>query len=603
MNDRERSKEDLIEELTALRTRVTHPSLWDRLSSLSFWQAGKPHLQPRQTDLWDSTDDYRAIFDAANDAIFVHDIRTGVIIDVNLKMTEMYGFTKQEALGLRVGEVSSGRHPYTQQVAKQWIAKARGGEPLLFEWHAKRRDQGLFWVEVNLKRATIGGQERLLAVVRDISERKEAEQALRKAHDDLELIVQERTADLVIVNDELKREISERKRIEQWLRDSERRYRTLVDEVPDVIFILDREGKFIYINHHLEKFLYVPIKDFLDTTIETHVFPEDHPKLKALMSLEGNEIWDEEIALKCGEGTRKFARIRCKALRIEPDQPLRYEGVMRDITGRRLLEEELKSSREQLLEKIRIIDDLYAHLVETGKAKAIALHTAEVAHELRQPLTIIGGLAHRIAKQLEHDDTPAAALHKRISGTIISEVQRLEKILEGLIDFTRKGGLALRKKDPNEIIKRVVQAFEGVLQDKAQRVAMNQGDEAGEILLDPVRFEHVVRNLVSNAIEATPPGGTWHIETGVSIPGDKAHEAGTLESEVYFEMKIRNPGGPIPEDELRKLFSPFFTTKSYGTGIGLTLSKKIVEDHGGSISVHAGGDEVIFTVWLPIRDR
>ncbi|MEW6350882.1 MAG: PAS domain S-box protein [Thermodesulfobacteriota bacterium] len=591
MDDHQRPIEDLVRELRTLRARLADGDLGHSLEG------------PVEEALQTSEANYRAIFNAANDAIFVHDLHTGQILDVNEKMSLMYGYAKEEALGLDVEDLSSGREPYTQAAALNWIRRAAAGEPQLFEWRARRKDRRLFWVEVNLRRARIGGENRLLAVVRDITERKNTEDALRKARLDLEQAVEERTIDLMLVNAELKREIAERKRIEQWLRDSERRYRTLMEEVPDVIFILDDEGKFTYLNCHVEQFLDRPVKDFLDTPLEIHVAPEDRDRLGALLSLEVDAVWDEEVALISGDGTLKFARIRCKALRLEPDQPIRYEGVMRDITRRRILEEELKASREELLEKIRIIDDLYAHIVETGKAKAIADHTAEVAHELRQPLTIIGGFAKRIARQLAEDHGPGRSAQVQICRMIMSEVARLEGILDRLIAFTRRGGLALQKHDPNEIIRRVLQAFAGLLEDKGLRVEAVFGDEVGEILLDPLRFEQVVRNLIANAVEASPAGHPIGIETGVSIPSGKAHEAGRLESEDFFEMKIRNPGTPIPQEDIQKLFSPFFTTKDYGTGIGLTLCKKIVEDHAGSISVQSDDEGTVFTVWLPVRDQ
>ncbi len=122
---------------------------------------------------------YRAIFNAANDAIFIHDMLSGDIVDVNQKMCEMYRYTPDEALRLKVEDLSAGESPYTQNDALDRIQAAAGGQPQLFEWMAKDKSGRLFWVEVNLKHATIGGVPRLLAVVRDISERKRVEEKLR----------------------------------------------------------------------------------------------------------------------------------------------------------------------------------------------------------------------------------------------------------------------------------------------------------------------------------------------------------------------------------------------------------------------------------------
>lgn len=123
---------------------------------------------------------YRAIFNAANDAIFVHDPETGVVLDVNQKVVEMYGYSPDEARGLTIQDISSGEPPYTQEEGIQLVRKAMRGQPQIFEWKAKDKYGRIFWVEVNLKRATIGGQDRVLAVVRDITDRKQAEEALRR---------------------------------------------------------------------------------------------------------------------------------------------------------------------------------------------------------------------------------------------------------------------------------------------------------------------------------------------------------------------------------------------------------------------------------------
>ncbi|MEJ2717854.1 MAG: ATP-binding protein [Deltaproteobacteria bacterium] len=456
---------------------------------------------------------------------------------------------------------------------------------------------------MNLKRASIRGRDCVLAVVRSIAERKRAYAELNKAHAELEKRVQERTAELVTVNEDLKREIAERKRVEEWLRDSERRYRSLVDEVPDIIFILDREGRFTYVNTQIEALLGCAVKDILETPLGNYVAADDRHKIDELKAMTVDSIWDEEVGLVDVKGTLKFARIRCKAALEAESNLLRFEGVMRDITRRRVLEEQLRASREQLLEKIRIIDDLYAHIVESGKARAITDHTAEVAHELRQPLAIIGGFVRRLVRHLESSEGGINEGRKEIFKIIISEIQRLERILDNLIDFTKRDLLSLERTDPNDVIIRVLSVYEGMLRNKDLNIEASLGEEVGDLLLDPDRFERVIRNLLSNAIEASDRGGTIRIETGVSIPSGKAHDTGELDSENYFEVKIRNRGAVIAPSDLQRVFTPFYTTKRHGTGTGLPLTKKIVEDHGGSISVHSDEEETVFTVWLPIKTQ
>ncbi len=123
---------------------------------------------------------FRAIFDSVNDAIFVQDLSDGRILDVNKTMCEMYGYTVEEARRLSVGDLSSGEAPYTQQEALARMQRAAAGQSQIFEWQAKDRTGRLFWVEVNMRRAIIDGQDRLLVVVRDLSARKETEAISRR---------------------------------------------------------------------------------------------------------------------------------------------------------------------------------------------------------------------------------------------------------------------------------------------------------------------------------------------------------------------------------------------------------------------------------------
>jgi PAS domain S-box-containing protein len=118
---------------------------------------------------------YREIFNATNEAIFVHDAETGAILDVNQTMRTMYGYAYEDALRSAVADLSLGASPYSQEEARQRILCAAREGPQLFEWLCRRSDGSVFWAEVNLKDAVIGGQRRILAVVRDITKRKQAE--------------------------------------------------------------------------------------------------------------------------------------------------------------------------------------------------------------------------------------------------------------------------------------------------------------------------------------------------------------------------------------------------------------------------------------------
>ncbi len=271
-----------------------------------------------------------------------------------------------------------------------------------------------------------------------------------------------------------------------------------------------------------------------------------------------------------------------------------FWGMRQDITER-------KRTEEELLEKIRTIDSLYEHILQSGKSRVIADHTAGVAHELRQPLAIIGGLARRLQKRLGHstllDDTESAESLE----LMVAEVQRLEKILDSLIDFTRRESINRQLVDPNELIKYVIRVNTDHVKEKGIQFEAGLDDAVGRVPIDPDRFQHIIRNLVSNAIEASPMGGVIKITTSVSKLSPRAQRTGDLSSEKFFEMKVHNYGAPIPEDELGAIFDPFCTTKDRGAGIGLTLSKKIAEEHDGSISVTSNEKGTQFTVWIPVE--
>lgn len=131
-----------------------------------------------QRFLAESEERFRTIFNSTNDALFIHSLDNGAILDVNVRTSELFGYSHDELLRLDVGTLSSGVPPYTQQDAANWLTRAVTEGPQLFLWQAKDRSDRIFWVEVAIRRSTIAGQELLVVSTRDISSRMDAEQQL-----------------------------------------------------------------------------------------------------------------------------------------------------------------------------------------------------------------------------------------------------------------------------------------------------------------------------------------------------------------------------------------------------------------------------------------
>jgi len=273
---------------------------------------------------------------------------------------------------------------------------------------------------------------------------------------------------------------------------------------------------------------------------------------------------------------------------------IQFWGMRQNITER-------KRVHEELIEKIGIIDELYEHIMQTRKAQAIAEHTAKVAHELRQPLAIIGGFARRMERGSDSCNESDLLARQEAFDIIVKEVRRLEAILSSLIDFTQRHTVELQSIDPNEVIRYVVHIYAERLAENEVSTEVSLSEEVGEILVDRDRFDQVVRNLLAHAVDTATSGDLIRVETAVSHLSPKAQQTGHLDSDTHFQMKIYHRGKVVPEEDLEKLFDPFVTSRDYGTGIGLIIAKRIVADHEGSISVNVDTGGTLFTVWLPVN--
>ena len=169
-NKRLAAEEDLL---------IMNSQLEDRVQSRT--QTLKQEIAERQkaeVKIQESQQRFQTIFNSVNDGIFLHNAKTGEILEVNRRTLEMFGFSYQEILKLSIGEISSNVSPYTQDEAAERISKALRGQAQVFEWRSKRKDGSLFWSEVNMRIASIDGNDRIIVSVRDVSDRKQVEKAL-----------------------------------------------------------------------------------------------------------------------------------------------------------------------------------------------------------------------------------------------------------------------------------------------------------------------------------------------------------------------------------------------------------------------------------------
>jgi len=233
-------------------------------------------------------------------------------------------------------------------------------------------------------------------------------------------------------------------------------------------------------------------------------------------------------------------------------------------------------------------------LLQSEKQASIGKLAGGVAHEINNPLTGIFTFTHML---LRRNDIPEEV---RIDlETIAQETERVRKIVKGLLDFSRQTELDREPADVNRLIRHTVSLVENQALIKGVSLNFEQGEGLPMITLDRNQMQSVLLNIVINALDATDPGGSITVTTGIGVSTSKPGQKG-------IEILCTDTGCGIPPENLNKLFDPFFTTKEvgHGTGLGLSVSYGIVERHGGTIWVQSKvGKGSTFKVWLPIEEQ
>lgn len=226
---------------------------------------------------------------------------------------------------------------------------------------------------------------------------------------------------------------------------------------------------------------------------------------------------------------------------------------------------------------------------------AIGEMVAGVAHEIRNPLFGISSVAQILSREVDFDQA-----HRDLVSAMLSEIKRLNALVEDLLFYGRPLELKLHPEDLNQIWEEILSLSKDQLVEGGVILQKELDPELPLILLDGHKIRQVFLNLLKNAMEATPPGGVITVRTRLQRLG--TGNRGLKKSSEFVEVSLQDTGFGIAPENLGKLFNPFFTTKASGSGLGLPICLKIVEDHGGTIRVQSErGKGSCFTVLLPLR--
>ncbi len=253
----------------------------------------------------------------------------------------------------------------------------------------------------------------------------------------------------------------------------------------------------------------------------------------------------------------------------------------------------------KLLDTNRELLSTREQLVQSEKLAALGEISAEVTHEIKNPLVSIGGFARRLENSIndlfkKYENEKELEKIAGYSKIIRSEVSRMEKLLTNILNYSKAGTLQRAPCNINELIEEAVFLFKSGFYMKDIAIHFELEKNIPPLSLDKTQVKQVLINLFFNAMESMPSGGSLTI---------KAYPETYVGGQKIITLSIEDTGGGIPQDIYENIFNPFFTTKSTGTGLGLSISRKIIEMHGGTIRVENSiGQGVQVYLHLPLQN-
>ena len=354
------------------------------------------------------------------------------------------------------------------------------------------------------------------------------------------------------------RDVTERKRSEEQLR-------LAIEAAPSGMILVDQQGQIILVNAQIEHQFGYSRHELLGQPVELLV-PES---FRAAHVGDRQRFFSASSTRQMGKGRELFGRrkdgsefpIEIGLNPVNAPEGIHVLASVIDITERKRLEQQLR---------------------RTERIAELGTLASGMAHEIGTPMNVILGRAEYLLGRVKEE-----TIQKGLQ-TIITQVERITKVMNQLLAFARRRSpervpLVLR-----DVVEQSLEMFEQRFESARIEVKLDTDDRCPNIHADPDQLSQVLINLIMNAIHAMPDGGSLRIAIA--------------SADDTVKLTVTDSGHGIPADSLKKVFEPFFTTKEFGkgTGLGLTVVKGILEEHGGSIAVESQeGKGTTFTILLP----
>jgi len=411
----------------------------------------------------------------------------------------------------------------------------------------------LFFTAAPIKGAdgeTLGSIETLW----DTTERREAQEALQRAHDELETRVEERTAELSKVNEELRR--------------SEEKYKTLFDSAPNPIFIMDGQTfSIIDVNATALDCYQQPREELLKRTFLDLLFEEDRELEEDLKKLTDHQcvFYPRRRHIKKGGEPFYVNIVACHAMHMGRDA--------------------LIATTTDINENV----EKEAQLIQASKLATLGTLASGMAHELTQPLNVIQVASDFFLKKLKKGQEISNDELSAMAEEIGSHVDRASKVIKHMREFARQSDLTRTELNINEPIKDVFKVLGQQLRVHQISVELDLDPHLPYIMADHNRLEQVFINLVTNAMYAMD-------DKGLRWGNKKWKRLLKIKSFSYDDnvvVTVSDTGKGIPKKIIDKIFEPFFTTREVGqgTGLGMSISYRIISDYGGTIELESEVDK------------